>query len=173
MICLEKIEDIPRLQELFAQILIVHHQARSDVLKVKGSKFTDKELEGVIGDANKPVFVYEDEAGTILCHLFLIIKEVSENDGPQKPIKTLFIDDLCVEEKARGQKLGEKLYQFALDYATEIYRNENYPKIVVFHEMNSTYFLYQKAAHRCDCFLMISFSFSFHHVGSKSLLAYR
>ncbi|MHC3838244.1 GNAT family N-acetyltransferase, partial [Streptococcus thermophilus] len=52
MICLEKIEDIPRLQELFAQILIVHHQARSDVLKVKGSKFTDKELEGVIGDAN-------------------------------------------------------------------------------------------------------------------------
>ncbi len=114
MICLEKIEDIPRLQELFAQILIVHHQARSDILKVKGSKFTDKELEGVIGDANKPVFVYEDEAGTILCHLFLIIKEVSENDGPQKPIKTLFIDDLCVEEKARGQKLGEKLYQFAL-----------------------------------------------------------
>ena len=59
MICLEKVEDIPRLQELFAQILIVHHQARSDVLKVKGSKFTDKELEGVIGDANKPVFVYE------------------------------------------------------------------------------------------------------------------
>lgn len=119
MICLEKVEDIPRLQELFAQILIVHHQARSDVLKVKGSKFTDKELEGVIGDANKPVFVYEDEAGTILCHLFLIIKEVSENDDPQKTIKTLFIDDLCVEEKARGQKLGEKLYQFALDYATE------------------------------------------------------
>ncbi|MHC3835927.1 GNAT family N-acetyltransferase, partial [Streptococcus thermophilus] len=32
MICLEKIEDIPRLQELFAQILIVHHQARSDIL---------------------------------------------------------------------------------------------------------------------------------------------
>ncbi len=34
MICLEKVEDIPRLQELFAQILIVHHQARPDVLKV-------------------------------------------------------------------------------------------------------------------------------------------
>ena len=87
MICLEKVEDIPRLQELFAQILIVHHQARPDVLKVKGSKFTDKELEGVIGDANKPLFVYEDEAVKILCLLFLIIKEVSENDGPQKPIK--------------------------------------------------------------------------------------
>lgn len=119
MIRLAKVEDIPRLQELLAQILIVHHQARPDVFKAKGSKFTDKELEAVIGDANKPVFVYEDETGMILGHLYLMIKEVSENDGPQKPVKTLFIDDLCVEKNARGQKLGEKLYQFALDYAKE------------------------------------------------------
>ena len=119
MIRLAKVEDIPRLQELLEQILIVHHQARPDVFKAKGSKFTDKELEAVIGDENKPVFVYEDETGMILGHLYLMIKEVSENDGPQKPVKTLFIDDLCVEKNARGQKLGEKLYQFALDYAKE------------------------------------------------------
>lgn len=119
MIRLAKVEDIPRLQELLEQILIVHHQARPDVFKAKGSKFTDKELEAVIGDANKSVFVYEDETGMILGHLFLMIKEVSENDSPQKPVKTLFIDDLCVDKDARGQKLGEKLYHFALDYAKE------------------------------------------------------
>lgn len=119
MIRLAKVEDIPRLQELLEQILIVHHQARPDVFKEKGSKFTDKELEAVIGDANKSVFVYEDETGMILGHLFLMIKEVSENDSPQKPVKTLFIDDLCVDKDARGQKLGEKLYHFALDYAKE------------------------------------------------------
>ena len=120
MIRLAKKEDIPRLQELLEQILIVHHQARPDIFKAEGSKFTDKELEAVIGDTNKPVFVYEDENGMILGHLFLIIKEVSENDGPQKPVKTLFIDDLCVDEKARGQKLGEILYQFALNYAKQL-----------------------------------------------------
>ncbi|CAD0147586.1 N-acetyltransferase [Streptococcus thermophilus] len=119
IIRLAKVEDIPRLQELLEQILIVHHQARPDVFKAKGSKFTDKELEAVIGDANKSVFVYEDETGTILGHLFLMIKEVSENDSPQKPVKTLFIDDLCVDKDARGQKLGERFYHFALDYAKE------------------------------------------------------
>ena len=76
MIRLAKFEDIPRLQELLEQILIVHHQARPDVFKSKGSKFTDAELEAVINDSKKPVFVYEDDEGRILGHLFLMIKEL-------------------------------------------------------------------------------------------------
>lgn len=84
MIRLARAEDIPRLQELLGQILIVHHQARPDVFKSKGSKFTDAELEAVINDSKKPVFVYEDDEGRILGHLFLMIKEETENDGPQK-----------------------------------------------------------------------------------------
>lgn len=60
------------------------------------------------------------EEGRILSHLFLMIKEVSDNNGPLKAVKTLFVDDLCVDKEARGQKLGEKLYQFALDYAKEL-----------------------------------------------------
>ena len=50
MIRLAKTEDIPRLQELLEQILIVHHQARPDVFKSEGSKFTDTELEEVINN---------------------------------------------------------------------------------------------------------------------------
>ena len=115
MICLVKAEDIPRLQELL-EILIVHHHARPDVFKSEGSKFTDAELEAVINDPNKPIFVYEDEEGRIFGSSFLNYKnEVSEKDnGALKAHKSLFIDDLCVDKEARGQKLGEKLYQFAL-----------------------------------------------------------
>ena len=112
--------DIPRLQELLGQILLVHHEARPDLFKAEGSKFTNEELERLLEDENSPVYVYENAEGHILGHLFLIIKETKEGDGPQKAHKTLFIDDLCVDEAARGQKLGEKLYQFALDYATEL-----------------------------------------------------
>lgn len=119
MIRLAKEEDIPRLQELLGQILIVHHQVRPDIFKSEGSKFTDAELEAVINDLNRPIFVYEDENGCILGHLFMVIQDISENDGPQKAHKSLFIDDLCVDKGARGQKIGEKLYQFALDYAKE------------------------------------------------------
>lgn len=119
MIRLAKEEDIPRLQELLGQILIVHHQVRPDIFKSEGSKFTDAELEAVINDLNRPIFVYEDENGCILGHIFMVIQDISENDGPQKTHKSLFIDDLCVDKEARGQKIGEKLYQFALDYAKE------------------------------------------------------
>ena len=119
MIRLAKEEDIPRLQELLGQILIVHHQVRPDIFKSEGSKFTDAELEAVINDLNRAIFVYEDENGCILGHLFMVIQDISENDGPQKARKSLFIDDLCVDKEARGQKIGEKLYQFALDYAKE------------------------------------------------------
>ena len=109
MIRLAKFEDIPRLQELLEQILIVHHQARPDVFKSKGSKFTDAELEAVINDSKKPVFVYEDDEGRILGHLFLMIKEETENDGPQKAVKTLFIDDSEINCKA-AQNLGISTY---------------------------------------------------------------
>lgn len=88
--------------------------------KSKGSKFIDAELEAVINNSKKPVLVYEDGERRILGHLFLMIKEETENDGLQQAVKTLFIDDLCVDKEAQGQKLGEKLYQFALDYAKEL-----------------------------------------------------
>lgn len=120
MIRLAKTEDIPRVQELLEQILIVHHQVRPDIFKSEGSKFTNEELEAVINDSTKPIFVYEDENGCILGNIFLIIQDISENDGPKKAHKTLFIDDLCVDKEARGKKLGEKLYQFALEYAKEL-----------------------------------------------------
>lgn len=32
-------------------------------------------------------------------------------------IKTLYIDDLCVEENSRGMHIGSALYEFVLDYA--------------------------------------------------------
>ena len=34
-------------------------------------------------------------------------------------IKTLYIDDLCVDETMRGKHIGKLLYNAALDYARE------------------------------------------------------
>ncbi|MHC5879484.1 GNAT family N-acetyltransferase, partial [Streptococcus pyogenes] len=34
-----------------------------------------------------------------------------------EPFKNFFIEDLCVAEKARGQKIGQKLYDFAVELA--------------------------------------------------------
>ena len=50
MIRLARAEDIPRLQELLGQILLVHHYVRPDVFKSEGSKYTDAELEAALID---------------------------------------------------------------------------------------------------------------------------
>lgn len=109
--------DIPRLNELLQEILQVHHVARPDLFSASGQKFSQDELAILLKNEVKPVFVYEDE-GQVLGHLFC---EIIQLDSPVlEPVKTLFIDDLCVTSAARGQKIGEKLYDFAVDYAKEI-----------------------------------------------------
>lgn len=113
-----QISDIPSLQRLLQQVLLVHHQARPDIFKDQGSKFNNEELEKILCQDSTPIFVFENETGDVLGHLFCSIKQP---DSPVlNPIKTLFIEDLCVDEKARGQKVGEQLYCFAEDYARKI-----------------------------------------------------
>jgi ribosomal protein S18 acetylase RimI-like enzyme len=36
------------------------------------------------------------------------------------PIKSLYIDDLCVDERCRGKHIGAKLFDFVKAYAREI-----------------------------------------------------
>ncbi|MFS1663714.1 N-acetyltransferase family protein [Streptococcus sp. zg-JUN1979] len=111
-----KKEDIEAIQVLLGQILEHHHQLRPDLFEKMGSKFTSEELLDLLEDETKPVFVYEDDKGAILGHLFTAIYEAKM---PKVSHKTLFIDDLCVDQTARGQKIGEQLYQFALDLAKQ------------------------------------------------------
>ena len=109
--------DIPKLIDLLEQVLLVHHKVRPDLFQEKGVKYTESELAEIIAADNRAIFVYEDESGTVLGHMFTVIEE---SHAPKVSHKTLFIDDLCVDEAARGQKIGEQLYRFALQYAKEI-----------------------------------------------------
>ena len=52
-------------------------------------------------------------------YAFCIIKQ-AVNDNILTDIKTLYIDDLCVDEKCRGMHIGKGLYEFVLDYAKGI-----------------------------------------------------
>ncbi|WP_279572752.1 GNAT family N-acetyltransferase [Volucribacter amazonae] len=116
MIRLATLADIPALNDLLQDILHVHHQARPDIFNASGQKFSETELVERLNDPDNPVFVYE-LAGQVVGHLFC---ELSMPTGDVlKPVKTLFIDDLCVASSARGQKIGEQLYQFAVDYAKQ------------------------------------------------------
>ena len=110
-------KDIGSIIELLHQVDMVHHFLRPDLFKPNTTKYDEKELEILFADENKPVFVYED--GEVLGHAFCMVTEVKD-DKLLQDIKTLYIDDICVHEKARGRHVGKSLYEFVRDYARSI-----------------------------------------------------
>ena len=109
--------DIDSLVKLLYEVQKVHSDARPDLFIANTRKYTNDELEEILFDDTKPIFVAEVN-NTIGGYAFCIITTPSSHT--LKPIKTLYIDDLCVDEKLRGHHIGTKLYNFVLSYAKEI-----------------------------------------------------
>lgn len=112
-------KDIPSVLNLLLQVLTVHHNIRPDLFKGNCTKYTDKELSALFEDDFRPVFVYEDDDGVVKGYCFCVIEQHFANNV-LTDIKTLYIDDLCVDENARGTGIGHKLYDFVREYAKEI-----------------------------------------------------
>ncbi len=108
--------DINGLQSLLRQVLEVHHNGRPDLFKGGCQKYTHEELEVLIADNSRPIFVCVNENDEVLGYAFCIFQQ-HLNDNILTDIKTLYIDDLCVDENKRGQHIGRKLYDFVLDFA--------------------------------------------------------
>jgi len=109
--------DIKRILELLVQVDMVHHVKRPDLFKPYTTKYDERELESMLGDDSNPIFVYDD--GGVLGYAFCQITEV-KNHKLLQDIKTLYIDDICVEETARGKHIGKALYEYVHDYARSI-----------------------------------------------------
>ena len=105
--------DIQAIIELLHQVNMVHHVLRPDLFKPHTTKYNEQELEALMDDDSKPIFVFDD--GAVLGHAFCMITEVKNNKLLQD-IKTLYIDDICVDEKARGKHVGKALYEYVRDY---------------------------------------------------------
>ena len=110
-------KDIPKIMELLIQVDMVHHNGRPDIFKGPATKYTESELEDIIKDDETPVFVYDD-GENVLGHAFCIHKQVKD-DHVLTDIRTLYIDDICVDENARGKHVGKALYEHVTDYARE------------------------------------------------------
>ena len=110
-------EDIQRIIELLHQVNMVHHVIRPDLFKPHTTKYNEQELEAMLDDDSKPIFVFDD--GMVSGYAFCQITEV-KNNQLLEDIKTLYIDDICVDENARGKHVGKALYEHVLEYAKSI-----------------------------------------------------
>ena len=110
-------EDIGTLEDLLYQVQAIHAEGRPDIFKAGQKKYTAAELEEILADDGRPVYVYEEE-GTVSGYAFCIY-QVTEENGQLHPRKTLYIDDLCVDKAVRGKHIGSALYRHVLSAAEE------------------------------------------------------
>lgn len=115
MIRKAQFKDIPAINRLLSQVDLVHHNARPDIFKV-GNKYCDEQLKSIISDKTKPIFVYIDDEDKVIGYCFCIFQQ-HLNNSILTDVKTLYIDDLCVDESARGKGIGTKLYDYAQEFA--------------------------------------------------------
>ena len=110
--------DIPDIQKLRVQVCNVHAAGRPDLFQQDGTKYTADELAQIIADDARPIFVGVDEQGHVLGYAFCVHEH--HPDSPNlTPVHTLYIDDICVDETARGQHVGSLVYHHVLDYARQ------------------------------------------------------
>ena len=117
MIRFAKEKDIPKLGDLLDQVDLVHHKGRPDIFKI-GRKYNDEELKALLKDEKRPILVFADENDAVLGYCFCIFQQHRDN-SVLTDIKTLYIDDLCVDEKLRGRHIGKELYEAAVRLARE------------------------------------------------------
>ncbi len=111
-------KDIDKINDLLLQVCLVHHVGRPDIFKYGAKKYTDEELLEIIYDDNRPILVAVDEDEQVCGYAFLVFKQYVDNNI-LTDIKTLYIDDLCVDEDKRGQHIGSELYEAVLAFAKE------------------------------------------------------
>lgn len=109
-------KDADRINALLFQVQQVHADGRPDIFVGGAKKYTNEELYVIMEDSSRPIYVAVDEEDNVWGYAFCIYEEPTNTENLQ-PIKTLYIDDLCVDEVARGKHIGSLLYEYVLNTA--------------------------------------------------------
>lgn len=110
--------EIPGMINLLQQVGEVHHQIRPDLFRSGAQKYSEADLEEVLKDESRPIFAAIED-NKMLGYCFCMVEEIKDN-AVLCDVKSLYIDDLCVDETCRGQGVASKLYAYVCDYARSI-----------------------------------------------------
>ena len=113
-----KEKDIPRITDLLFQVHKVHSDKRPDIFRRGSKKYNEEELKVILRDDARPVFVAEFE-GNVLGYAFCVLEEIKD-DKSLEDRKSLYIDDICVDEASRGKHVGQALYLFVKEEANRL-----------------------------------------------------
>ena len=107
--------DIPDILRLLGQVCDIHAEIRPDIFKMGGLKYTESEIPQILSDERSPVWCAVEDS-KFLGYCFCQWKETPDSSvGFAR--KELYIDDLCVDESARGKGVATELFRFVTDIA--------------------------------------------------------
>lgn len=116
-ICPAQTPHIPGMIRLLQQVGQVHAEGRPDLFRQGAQKYNESQLEAILADENRPIFIAEEE-GRALGYCFCRFDEVEEN-ACVNGRRELYIDDLCVEETCRGKHIGQAIYRHIQHWARQ------------------------------------------------------
>lgn len=110
-----EITDIPEILRLLVQVCNVHQEIRPDIFKRDGVKYTEADLQELLRDESRPVWCALED-GRFLGYCFCQWQEYHDS-SVSTDRRELYIDDLCVDEAARGRGVATALYRHVTAWA--------------------------------------------------------
>lgn len=113
-------EDFAEISRLHLQVHDLHIRNRLDLFRKEDNYTLDYTyFHSLLDDELSKVFIVKDEHNQVLAYTFLKVEET-----PIRPIlvprRTIYMNDLCVDEKYQGRGLGKLLFERAKDYAKAV-----------------------------------------------------
>ncbi len=110
-----EISDIPDILRLLVQVCNVHQAIRPEIFKRDGVKYTESDLCELLQDETRPVWCAVDGErflGYCFCQWVEYCGSSVSTDR-----RELYIDDLCVDEAARGRGVATALFRHVTEAA--------------------------------------------------------
>ena len=113
------VKDTDAVMRLLSQVLEIHAKIRPDVFIPGTTKYSPAELAEIFADDMRPVYVAVNDKDEVLGYCFCMIRE-QPNSANMIPFTSVYIDDLCVDETARGMHIGEALFEYTKQEAKKL-----------------------------------------------------
>jgi len=111
-------KDMDKVLQLLSEVHELHVKLRPDIFISGVTKYTREELSQIFANDETPVFVAVDDSDVVRGYAFTVMKRQPFTTN-MKDFKTLYIDDICVDENCRGEHIGKTIYEAVLQYAKE------------------------------------------------------
>ena len=112
-------KDTEAVLNLLHQVLEVHAALRPDLFISGTTKYAAEELHAIFADDTRPVYVATDDDDRVLGYAFCVLEEPNGSVNLTQH-RTLYIDDICVDEAARGQHVATRLFEHVRAAAADL-----------------------------------------------------